>query len=194
MRAALDRYLQNRFGRTPPRREQAEVAAQEVKVKAPALRILASRSYGMRVIVEQVRKDLGFAKAISSVERRRAISFCLERVVFAMVLNRLVDPCSKRACNEWIENEARFPEADGLDVQHFYRALDIFYEYEEEVFDAIGRSARENVPDDELKTLLFDTTTSYVESDYDDQERKQIAEGWRYFWENGGQKPEVPPP
>lgn len=194
MRDALDRYLEQRFGRKPPTREQSESLAKEVRAKAPALRILASRAYGMRVIVEQVWKELGFAKALSAVERQRAITFSLERIVFAMVLNRLVDPGSKRACNEWIANEAFFPEAVGMDVQHFYRALDLLDEHEEAVLEAIGRAAREQVSSSELTTLLIDTTTTYVESDYDDEERKQIAEEWLHYWENGGERPEVPPP
>jgi hypothetical protein len=194
MVGALERYYRKRFGTSDADPAAVAEVAQDVRAREPQLRILASRAYGMRVIVEHVWKQLGLHKALRAVARKHAVTFSFERVVFAMVLNRLVDPTSKRACNEWIANEAWFPEADGLDVQHFYRALDLLDLHEAEVLDAIGRGARERLAPEDLQTLLIDTTTTYVESDFDDEERRQIAEEWDAFWHGEGPKPLVPPP
>lgn len=194
MVGALERYYRQRFGDGNAEPEAVVQAATTMRAREPQLRILASRAFGMRVIVEHAWKQLGFHKALRSVARKHAVTFPLERVVFAMVLNRLVDPSSKRACNEWIANEAWFPEADGLDVQHFYRALDLLDLHESEVLDAIGRVARERLAPDDLQTLLIDTTTSYMESDFDDEERRHIAEAWQSYWLGDGPKPLVPPP
>src|SRR5690606_34133760 len=117
-----------------------------------------------------------------------------ERIVFAMVLNRLVDPGSKRACNEWVRNEAWLPEAGDVDVQHFYRVLDLMEAHTDAILDAVGRAAREACPDDELATLLIDTTTSYFEREFDEATRGQTLEEWEAVWEGHGDEPSSPPP
>lgn len=194
MRNAFDRYLQKRFGKDPPSSEDIVEAAGEVEDRTPGLRLLASRAYGMRVVVEHVWKKLGLDRALVEVEKAHKMTYPFERIVFAMVLNRLTDLTSKRACNEWARNEAWLPELEHVEVQHFYRALDVLTAHTDEVLAAEGKAAHEACPDDELPTLLIDTTSSYMESDYDDRERKQIAEEWMAYTRGEADKPDFPPP
>ena len=56
----------------------------------------------MRLLLSVPWQKLGIGKALAAHEKKHKSEFPLERVVFAMVLNRLVDPKSKRACNEWV--------------------------------------------------------------------------------------------
>ena len=194
MRDALDRYIRKRFGDEVADQHALEEAAKAVAPAVSTLQVLASRSFGMRVVVEHVYNDLGLKRALASIEARHHVTFPFERIIFGMVLNRLIDPTSKRACNEWLQNEAWFPEGDGLDVQHFYRALDLLEQHAGEVLEAVGRAAREGIPADELATLLIDTTSSYSESEYDDAERKQIRDEWHAFWNGHGPEPTAPYP
>ncbi len=194
MRDALDRYLRKRFGDAVADEHAIREAADDLAPAARGLQVLASRAYGMRIVVEHVWKSLGLDRALSAIATEHAVQFPFERVVFAMVLNRLVDPASKRACNEWVRNEAWLPEAADVDVQHFYRALDLMDAHTDAILDAVGRAAREACPDDELATLLIDTTTSYFESEFDDVERRQILEEWEAFWDGRGAEPAAPPP
>lgn len=194
MRNALDRYIQKRFGRAPKDASTMEQAAKEVRSVAPHLRVLASRALGLRVIVEAMWVDLGLDRAFRAIDTRHASQFDLERVVFAMVLNRIVDPVSKRACNTWVRDEAWLPELADVDVQHFYRALDLMDAHTDEILEAVGRAAREDLADRDLATLLLDTTSSFTESEFDDLERKQIQEEWDAYDAGEGDEPSAPRP
>ena len=52
----------------------------------------------------------------------RSFAFPVERAVFARVLHRLCDPGSGRACELWVRDQA-IPDAEGLALHHFYRAM-----------------------------------------------------------------------
>lgn len=193
MRDALDRYLQRRA------RERGEsvsdaVAPDAVKSLSPALKLLASRDFGLRKLIEPIWEAVGLRAALEEIEQGHQVSFPFERVVFAMVLNRLIDPRSKRACNDWLEAEAWFPEAEGWQVQHFYRSMDLLDAHLDEVMAAIGRAARAAVPEESLSLILIDTTSSYFESDLDDVERHGIAEEWVAFDAGDGPQPGEPRP
>jgi hypothetical protein len=194
MRDALDRYLRQRFGDEVADANALEDAAADVAPRVPGMRVLASKAYGMRAVVEPIYASLGLKRALSAIEDAHNVQFPFERLVFGMILNRLVDPASKRACNEWLGNEAWFPEGEGCDVHHFYRALDLIEEHADDVLDAVGRAARESCSTDELAMLLIDTTTSYMESEYDDAERKQIHEEWVAHRNGEADRPTAPVP
>ncbi len=196
IKAALDRYLAKREAEEAAARGEApesrpptdskraskassvKKAADELRPKLSALRLLASVDYGLRVILEPVWERLGLRKLFERFGSSHQVQFDFERIVFGMVLNRLVDPKSKRACNEWLQTGAYFPEAEGWQVHHFYRALDLVNDHAEEIDAALLAGLQEHLGPDELNLLLLDTTSTYFESDYDDLERAQIQEEW----------------
>lgn len=69
------------------------------------------------------------------------ISAPLDEAVYAMVLNRISDPLSKRAVNEWV-NEIYRPSFDELQLHHFYRALDFLIENKELVESELFEQTR----------------------------------------------------
>ncbi len=194
IRDAFDRYLRKRVKEQGADPETVQRVAGEVRERAPGLRVLTSRSFGMRVVVEAVWKSLGLHKALAEIEALSGGRYPLERVVFAMVLHRLVDPGSKRACNEWVANEAWFPEGEGLDVHHFYRALDVLDAHSDAIMEAIGAAARTRCSSSELELLLMDTTSSYSESEFDDVERAQIQADWKRYDSGLRDRPSEPVP
>jgi hypothetical protein len=76
--------------------------------------------------------------------------------VFAMVCNRLIDPCSKRATNEW-KKDVYEPKWENFELYHFYRALDYLIEQKEnvevEMFNAMKKTFNCKVD-----VVMFDTT------------------------------------
>ena len=89
-------------------------------------RIVQSRKLGMRLLLAPIWQQLGIHEALKDFARaHRLRAFDLERLLFGLVTNRIVDPMSKRAANEWLQEDAYFPEAEGWEVQHYYRALDL---------------------------------------------------------------------
>lgn len=85
----------------------------------------------------------------------------LAEAVYAMVLNRISDPLSKRGVNEWLTEVYR-PAFDQLELHHLYRGLDFLAEYKEKIeidlFDSI-----KNLFDLEVNMVLWDTTSTYFE-------------------------------
>jgi hypothetical protein len=144
--------------------------AAKVRAHEGGLRMLTSRELGVRQVVETVWKRLGLDGVLDGFAAEHRLGFELERVVFAMVLNRLVDPGSKRACNQWVQDVVWFPEGEGWDVYVFYRALDVLEQHSEQLSDALLASSL--LPKEELRLLLLmDTTSSFFATDLDDVER-----------------------
>ncbi len=164
-----------------------EQVAEELRPKLVALRMLATVDYGMRVLLEPVWERIGLKALFEKLEGQHAIQFPLERLVFGMVLNRLVDPQSKLACNDWLQEQAYFPEAKGWQVQHFYRALDLVHKHEAEINAALLAALSKHLSPEDLNLLLLDTTSLYFESDYNDVQRAEIAEQWKAF--DRGERP-----
>lgn len=95
-----------------------------------------------------------------------------ERALFAMVLNRLVDPCSKLGLYErWLET-VWFPGCEDLgSLDTLYRAMDAFdrvaERVEEEVFFTLA-----DLMNLEVDVILYDTTTVSFHIDEEDDLRR----------------------
>ena len=139
------------------------------------LRLLASRPMGAAWLLDHLWSDLGFGAAIGKAISGRRLDPKVERVLFALVANRAINPCSKRAALEWAAHDVLLPgigEGDlGSDPQVAYRAMDALLAHDaaiqEQVFFAVaGRLGLE------CDVLLFDTTSTYFETEDDDEFRK----------------------
>ena len=84
----------------------------------------------------------------------------VERVLFALVANRAIDPASKLAAAEWVTHDVAIPGLDAMDEDQAYRAMDLLVEadadaeVQEAVFFAVA-----NLLNLEVDLLLFDTTS-----------------------------------
>ena len=67
-------------------------------------------------------RELGIDRALAKLAKGRRFEFSLERVIFASVLQRWVNPGSDRAASRWLENYTLAGD-DILALQHFYRSM-----------------------------------------------------------------------
>ena len=181
---AFERYAAKRLGEKPTKAEVAKVAL-ETRATSPVVRLLASKELGMRLLLSAPWKALGIGPALSAYAKKHRCEFPIERVVFAMVLNRLVDPKSKRACNDWVADRGYVPEAVGWQVQHFYRTLDILHEHWEELEDLLASHLDALLSDEERRLQLVDTTTLFFEAEMTDREIALLNEKWDDFEKDG---------
>ena len=196
IRDALDRYIQQLQAKKSGE-ELTTLIGKEAATLAPKmaqLKILCSKDYGVRVLLEPLWKQLGLKAMLQVFGMKANIRFDFERVVFGMVLNRLVDPRSKRACNTWLKEELVFPESEDWTVDTFYRALDILEDNAESLMDGVEEAVSRNEPKENLRLILVDTTSTYFESDYCDVERAEIAAEHQEAQENGTRPPRAPVP
>jgi hypothetical protein len=109
---------------------------------------------------------LGVAKAIAAAARgRRVDAQLVERVLFAMVANRLTaKPLSKLAGCKWVAERVFIDGLDAVSDDACYRAMDFFgdvlAELQQQVFFSVA-----NLLNLEVDLLFFDTTSTLWQTD-----------------------------
>lgn len=133
------------------------------------LSLLDSKEFGTGYVLQSLWQELGIDKAIAKRLEDRKIEAPMERVLFAMVANRAIAPCSKLAMEDWVTGEVALPGVEQFEVHQGYRAMDFLMESDQE----IQREVYESVADLlnlEVDLLFFDTTSSYFEMDDEPEE------------------------
>lgn len=134
-----------------------------------ALRITESRSAGGVWLLHGLWRQLGIDTALRELLGPRRFTTDVERVLFALVANRALDPCSKLAATEWAARDVAIPGIEGFSDDQAYRAMDLLVEadatagVQEAVFFSVA-----NLLNLEVDVLLFDTTSTYFETDTPD--------------------------
>ncbi|MFV0494527.1 IS1634 family transposase, partial [Mycobacterium sp.] len=144
--AALENHLQ---------RDQVAVAS----MSAEDTRVVGSVA-GVAAVWARLGLDVWFAK--QGADRGAEV---LSEAVFAMVANRLIDPCSKRRLLEWVDRDIAMPEGwTPPSLDQYYRALDAV---------AAGKAATEielyarlcDLTNMDLSMVCYDLTSTYFEGD-----------------------------
>jgi hypothetical protein len=142
--AALESHL---------RHERVDLDA-VVAEDAPALGAVAA--------VEAVWARLGLDDWFAKVGADRGAEV-LPDAAFAMVANRLVDPCSKRRLPEWVDGDVAMPEGfTPPSADQYYRALDAIADAKEatesELYGALC-----DLTNLDLRLVCYDLTSTYFE-------------------------------
>jgi hypothetical protein len=186
-RAALARLVRSISRFLEPSEQLAAGAPEE-------LRFLDSRPLGGGYVLDQLWRRLRIDEAIVRLARGRRVSAAVERLLFALVANRALAPCSKRAALEWAAEDVCLPGVDELggDPQIFYRAMDFLLDCEEEIQREVFFSVA-NLLNLEVDVLFFDTSTTYFETEVEDEaDEEQGLEGLRRFGESKDRRPDLP--
>lgn len=191
---SLDKYIDERWGSRgkKPTASEVQELAHEVRRTERTFQMLATKDLGMRLLLEAAWQDLGIGEALKDFTAKRRFEFEFERVVFAMVLNRLYDPLSKQACNEWVKHTGFMPEAEGWDVHQFYRAMDVLHQHWDELEGFLEARLSAGLAPEELKLRLLDTTSLYFEARHNDVELADLDARWK-AWERDPDEKAKPP-
>ena len=156
--ASINRYL----GEPAPTAVPADVAV----LAGDGLRVTESRPMGTVHLLDALWRQLGVDVALRKVLGPRRFTTDVERVLFALVANRAIDPISKLAAAEWVTHDVAIPGLETMDEDQAYRAMDLLVEadaqakVQEAVFFAVA-----DLLNLEVDLLLFDTTSTYFERD-----------------------------
>lgn len=133
------------------------------------LEFIKSFPMGGAYILRKIWERLGLHNVIVKSLNGREFSSPVEWAIFAMVANRALSPDSKRAVEEWVREDVWLGNPEPIALQHLYRAMDFLLENEEliqrEVFFATA-----NLLNLEVDLLFFDTTSTYLEIDEEDED------------------------
>jgi transposase len=102
-----------------------------------------------------------------------------------MVANRALAPDSKRGVEEWVREDVALGNPEPIGLQHLYRAMDFLLEQREEVQKEVF-FATADLLNLEVDLLFFDTTSTYVERDEQDEK------GLRKYGYSRDNRPDLP--
>lgn len=142
----------------------------DVGITGERLTVAGSRPLGTVYLLDGLWRMLGVDTALRQVLGSRRLATDVERVLFALVANRCVDPMSKLSAAEWASCDVAIPGLAGMDEDQAYRAMDVLVDadaqaqVQEAVFFAVA-----NLLNLEVDVLLFDTTSTYFERDAEEE-------------------------
>lgn len=151
--------------------EEALETQASLKTGVSGLKFIKSLPLGGAYVLRKLWERLGLEKVISEALAQREFASPVEWAIFAMVSNRALAPDSKRRVEEWVREDVALGNPEPISLQHLYRAMDFLLEHEERVQREVFYQTADlfNL---EVDLLFFDTTTTYVESDEEDEFRR----------------------
>mgnify|MGYP003378241781 CR=1 FL=1 len=135
------------------------------------VQVIDSRPMGTAWVADRLWERLGIGeRIIEAAGRRRGPgrridAAVVERVIFAMVANRLSPtPLSKLAGCSWVADRVFIAGLTGVSDDACYRAMDVFLGVLAELQEAVFFSVA-NLLNLEVDILFFDTSSTYWETD-----------------------------
>src|SRR5215467_7261958 len=93
-------------------------------LREPGLSYQGSVAFGGPWLLDQLWQRLGIGAILSSRLKATRRDACTERVLFALVANRALDPCSKLAAAHWAGRKAWIDGLPATSDDACYRAMD----------------------------------------------------------------------
>src|SRR3990172_7918252 len=134
---------------------------------APELCFLDSRPMGGAYVLDGLWRRLSIDATLARLLSGRRLGSRAERVLFALVANRALEPLSKLAATQWVAERVAILDLEEVEDDACYRAMDFLLEGEPELAEAVYW-ATADLLNLEVDLLFFDTTSSYFEIDEPD--------------------------
>lgn len=133
--------------------------------------IVDARRFGGAYALDELWQRLGIARALQAAAegRRRLDGEVVERIVFALVAQRCLEPASKLACVSWAKERVALLGCPAFDDQAAYAAMDFLLDALGEITTGIfDRTA--NLLNLSCDVVFVDTSSTYWEVDVADEE------------------------
>jgi hypothetical protein len=137
-------------------------------LREPGLAYQGSVAFGGPWLLDQLWQRLGIGAILTARLGTTRRDTAAERVLFALVANRALDPSSKLAAAHWVGRRAWIDRLPETTDDACYRAMDWLHQVrgavEQEIFHHVA-----NLLNLEVDLLFFDTTSTYFEVDEEDE-------------------------
>ncbi len=134
------------------------------------IEIVDSRRLGGAFVLDELWSRLGIADALRSVATgRRLDGDLVERICFALVAQRCLEPASKLAAVQWVRERVAICNCPDFDDDAAYRAMDFLLGALPEIAERIF-SATANLLNLSCDIVFVDTSSTYFETDVADGE------------------------
>jgi hypothetical protein len=169
------------------------------------IEVIESRRLGGVWVLDRLWERLGIGTAVRRVAASRKLDGeAAERVIFAMVAQRALEPGSKLACTRWVAERVFVEDLPGLSDDQAYRAMDFLLDALEEVAAEVFASVAHLLNLD-VDIVFVDTTSTYWEVDVpdelaealraeptDDEQSSPAQAGTRRFGHSKDHRPDLP--
>ncbi|MGZ6564898.1 MAG: IS1634 family transposase [Solirubrobacteraceae bacterium] len=162
----------------------------------PGLRFVESRPIGGAWALDGLWRSLKIDRTLERLLEGRRLDPRAERVIFAMVANRALEPLSKLAASKWLCERAWIDGLCELDEDACYRAMDWLLEVEDELAEQVYFETADLL-NLEVDLLFFDTTSTYFERETPDQpmvgeDGEQLSPAFRVYGHSKDHRPDLP--
>ncbi|HZJ06725.1 MAG TPA: IS1634 family transposase [Nocardioidaceae bacterium] len=168
---------------------QAGAAAQPRS--GAGVEILDVRPMGGAYVLDGWWQRLGIPATLSRLLAGRRVDSRSERVLFAMVANRALEPLAKLAGAKWVTERVAVAGLAVVDEDTCYRAMDWLLEIEADLAEAAYWSVADLL-NLEVDLLFFDTTSTYFETEQADDPEEGATVGFRTFGHSKDSRPDLP--
>jgi hypothetical protein len=147
-------------------------------LREPGLAYSGSVAFGGPWLLGQLWQRLGIGAILAARLKTTRRDAAAERVLFALVANRALDPSSKLAAAHWAGRKAWIDGLPETSDDACYRAMDWLHQVrgavEKEIFHQVA-----NLLNLEVDLLFFDTTSTYFETGGEDEPAARDEHGSR---------------
>jgi len=159
------------------------------------LSFVESRPMGGSFVLDQLWRRLDIDVTLRRLLVGRKLDPRVERVLFALVANRALEPLSKLAATQWVSERVAISDLDEVDDDTCYRAMDWLLAVEEPLAEAVYFAVADLL-DLEVDLLFFDTTSTYFEIEggdtETDAEKGEVRVGFRTYGHSKDHRPDLP--
>lgn len=127
--------------------------------RTPDVNQCQTKAWGPYLVFRRLWEEQGLPQIITRLAVGRRFRFDLERVCFALVLQRLIRPGSDLRGSNWLE---KVRGLEGIKLQHLYRACR-FLAQEQVTIETELFERERTLFDTTVDLVFFDTTSTYFE-------------------------------
>jgi hypothetical protein len=190
----LDRQALVRLARSitrllEPQESLAAAASEE-------LAFVESRPLGGALGLDRLWHQLGIDQSLKRLLAGRKLDPRMERVLFALVANRALEPLSKLAGTQWVRERVFIEGLAEVDDDTCYRAMDFLLECEEELAKAVYFATADLL---QLRgnLIFFEGSSTYWETDQADpplvDDNGEVVQlGFRAYGHSKDHRPDLP--
>jgi hypothetical protein len=141
------------------------------KVRTEGLEAHTAKAWGPALVFSRLWEQQGLPEILSRLVRARQFGFDVERVAFALALQRLCEPGSDLQGSHWLETV----ECDGFDsiaLQHMYRTVGLLAEKRDDLERELFVRDRDLFTQT-LDLVFIDTTSTFIYRDDETELRRR---------------------
>lgn len=141
------------------------------KLRTEGLHAHTTRTWGPALVFDRLWREQGLPEILDRLARDREFEFDVERVAFALSLQRLCAPGSDLQGSEWLRG-VECPGFGRIQLQHLYRTVSFLASVREPLEKALFVRDRD-LFSQTLDLVFIDTTSSYIYRSEETELRKR---------------------